>query len=114
MIFKPDSKVGQAVKNITESTPVSIALVLALCAGAYWTGGELTDLKSRVSNAEAIGKDNRELLNQLTEISVDNKHRIDIFVERMLMDDRRELHDTDLLNSFQRRITALESRSSGS
>ena len=74
-------RVGSVVKNITESTPVSIALVLALCGGAYWTGGAVTELRVRQTHTEAVIDDHSELMQKLTEIAADNKRRLE-FLER--------------------------------
>jgi len=77
---------SETVDKLSHSTPVSTALTLALCAGAYWTGTVAT----RVATLEVRSADNKatrerlaDISDELKEISRDNQQRIK-FLERIV------------------------------
>ena len=70
MAFK-DSKMDNP---ITRNTPVSIALVLALCGGTFWMGSNA----NRLSNVEGDVVDIKSLLKDVSAIAVDSKIRLDL------------------------------------
>ena len=87
-----NSKVGSTVKSITESTPISIALMgtllVAVGSGAYVTGVKITEVNIRQDHTEQRVEDTEkridahsELFKKLTEIAADNKRRLE-FLER--------------------------------
>lgn len=63
--------VREAAAAITKSTPVSIAMAVALCGGAFWTGSVVTRLSVAIESQTAI-------INELRSIATDNKTRLDI------------------------------------
>lgn len=75
-----------AVNKLSHSTPISVALMLSFCAGAYWTGTVAT----RVSTLEQRGSEDRATRERLAEISAelatisrDNQRRIQ-YLERTI------------------------------
>lgn len=64
--------------TLTQSTSVSIAVVVSLCLGAFWTGIETATLRSRTDGQDREIQQHERLLEKLTEISSDNKRRIDL------------------------------------
>lgn len=66
------------VMTLTQSTSVSIAVVVSLCFGAFWTGIETATLRSRADGQDHEIQQHERLLEKLTEISSDNKRRIDL------------------------------------
>lgn len=65
---------GNDSKSITKSTSISIALVLALCGGAFWTG----TLATRVSAVESDTRRLEELTEEIAKLASSNKHQLDL------------------------------------
>jgi hypothetical protein len=59
----------EAFDKISHSTPISTALTLALCGGAYWTGTVAT----RVSSLEERASEEKVTRDKLTDISAELK-----------------------------------------
>jgi hypothetical protein len=79
-----------AVNKLSHSTPISVALMLSFCAGAYWTGTVAT----RVASLEQRGVEDRATRERLAEISAelaaisrDNQRRIQ-YLERQITSDK--------------------------
>lgn len=77
---------SDAVDKLSHSTPISVALMLSFCAGAYWTGTVAT----RVSTLEQRSNEDRATRERLAEISAelatisrDNQVRIQ-YLERTI------------------------------
>jgi uncharacterized membrane protein (DUF106 family) len=75
--------------NINQSTTVSIALVLSMCTGAFWTGSQLTRLTVQTEQLKATQKELRETQESLKDVSKDltliakqNKIRLDYLEDR--------------------------------
>ena len=64
--------------TITQTTTISIALVVSMCMGAFWTGGQLTKLTVRVDNLKATQMELKELTKEITEMTRTNKARIEL------------------------------------
>jgi hypothetical protein len=77
-------------QKISHSTPMTTAIALALCSGAFWIGTETAHLDDRISVVEKREAELRadskawrgkffDLMNELKDLSRDNKHRMDLF-----------------------------------
>lgn len=64
--------------QITKNTPISVALVLAMCAGSYWTGCELTSIRADVVHVGEQASELKELTKEVTTLVSDNKRRLDL------------------------------------
>lgn len=73
--------------SLTKQTSVTIALALAMCAGAFWTGKTTESLRAkletevRIRELEHSGfsewkEDTQKILEKLTQIAQDNQHRL--------------------------------------
>lgn len=70
------------IKSISESTPVSISLVGVLLATAFWLG----TLSVKVQNNESTIHRQQLLLETLSQLSADNKRRLDHWEKRELLE----------------------------
>ncbi len=79
--------------DITKNTTVTTALAISLCAGAFYIGGQVEGLRSDISIAAVLdGKEETqtnlwrdkttEILDELKQMTRDNKLRIDMQEER--------------------------------
>lgn len=73
------------VKAITQSTPISVAVVVLLLAGAFWSGTTTGALNTRIQSIEKDHSRLEQVSEQLTAISTqlsvltnDNKRRLDL------------------------------------
>jgi len=76
----------EAVEKLSHSTPISTALTLALCGGAYWTGTvatRVTSLEIRSHDSKVTRDRLADISDELKEISRDNQQRIK-FLERIV------------------------------
>lgn len=64
--------------GVTHSTTVSIALVVAMVAGAYWAGANFSGLTSRVDNMSSVQTTHEKLIDKLSDLAADNKRRLDL------------------------------------
>jgi len=78
------------IAGITQSTSISIAVVFAITSVAFWTGSVTQELQSHVDaletgSAELAREDDKheQLMQKLTELSTDNKHRLDLLQQRI-------------------------------
>ena len=67
------SPVKRAAEALSSSTPITTALAIALCSGAFWTGG----LATRLSSVEEDRAELLQISSELKEISRDNQRRIE-------------------------------------
>jgi len=67
------------IKTLSHSTPISIALVIAICIGAFTTGTISQKMQMRVDVLESTQQDHKQLIRRIVDLSADNKHRIDLF-----------------------------------
>lgn len=70
-----------SIKALTESTGVSIALVITLCVGAYWSGVSITELKVKTDSHSESLTELRKLTKEVAEVAKANKMRLDIMME---------------------------------
>lgn len=73
-----------AVKVLSHSTPVTLALVLSLCTGCFFIGQAYT----RLAVVEKNDDEMRKVLVELKELTVDNKRRLDLLEVRVHRDGR--------------------------
>jgi len=66
------------MKAITESTPISIAVVVALSTGAFWCGSAITELRVKMDAHAAAVAELRSLTKEVASVAKDNKLRLDI------------------------------------
>ena len=79
----------QGREALSKSTPMTTALAFALCAGAFWVGNQtsmfqmfMAQTAGELEDADDERKDMRDLLKQVSEVSMDNKRRIDSWEDR--------------------------------
>ena len=83
-------------RQISHETSITIALVLSLCAGAYFTGTLTSKFTSGINHNSAniqemkrIQENQSQLIKQLSEISRDNKSRLDFLEKSLLQYDKK-------------------------
>ena len=81
----------EMINKITESTPITIALTIAVTGGAMFVGMAFENLRTRVGHNEAehIRHDAwqvsmSKLTREMSELSRDNKARIDLWEQRKI------------------------------
>ena len=56
-------------KPISENTPITTALVVSLCAAAFWIGTTTSGLSHRVTNIEAQLEKSADVMQRLSTLS---------------------------------------------
>ena len=69
---------------ITQQTPMSIALVVAICGGAYWTGTGVGKTSTDINMMRGSIERQISIMEQLKDMAHDNKRRLDL-LEREVM-----------------------------
>ncbi len=69
--------------SITQSTPVSIAVVLGLCCGAFWTGSTTSALQKQVDNHHEGIKEVKALASEIAELAKRNQLIIEMNEHRI-------------------------------
>jgi len=69
---------------INQQTPISIALVTAICGGAYWTGTGVGKTSTDINLMKSSIDRQVQIMEQLKDMAHDNKRRLDL-LEREVM-----------------------------
>ena len=70
-------RITQMAAEITQTTPVSIALVIGLCGCAFYTGSQVSSLSTKIEYTAEEQRDMKKLIKEISILSADNKRRLD-------------------------------------
>ena len=71
------------IKTLSHSTPISIALVIAICIGAFTTVTISQKMQMRMDVLESTQTDHKQLIRRIVDLSAGNKYRIDLLEAKL-------------------------------